>query len=522
MVPRRYLLAGIAASLARPSLAQPAAARVLRFVPQAAYSTPDPVWTTAIVVQTHAFMVYDTLYGVDLALTPQPQMCAGHEVSPDGLTWIFTLRDGLLFHDDHPVRAADAVASIRRWAERDTFGQRLIPLTAELAALDDHRFRFRLTQPFPRMLYALGEQNCFIMPERIALAPASQPITEFIGSGHYRFVPDEWVSGARAIYARFERYLPRPEPPEFLAGGKITHFDRVEWIIQPDPGTAASALQAGEVDWIDQPLFDLVPKLKAASGIVVDQLDQFGLIGIICLNHLHPPFNNPKLREALLPAIDQREFIAAVLGDQASYARLPVGYFTAGSPMASAAGMDALTGPRDFARAKRLVAESGYAGEPIVLMSPSDQPQMYAMAELTRDVFTRIGLDVRTSTLDWGTLLTRRASTKPPRDGGWNAFNTRLTGLGSLNPTSIQLRGNGLKAWFGWPTEPELERSRERWFQAPDLAAQQQAAAAMQQAAFRSVPYVPLGQWSQPTAYRSNLTGFVKGANPLFWGVRRV
>lgn len=520
MLKRRTLLAGLTAPLARPAIAQKA--RMLRFVPQAAYSTPDPVWTSAIVVATHAMMVYDTLYGVDLALTPRPQMCAGHEVSADGLTWTFTLREGLRFHDMEPVRAVDCVASIRRWAERDSFGQRLIGLTAELAALDDRRFRFRLTAPFPQMLNALGGQNCFIMPERMARLPASQPISDFTGSGPFRFLREEWVSGARAMYARFEGYVPRAEAPDYLAGGKVVHFERVEWTFQPDPGTAASALQAGEVDWIDQPLFDLVPKLKASPGVNVQLLDPFGLIGIIAVNHLHPPFDNAKLRQALLPAIDQHEYVSAVLGDQAAYASIPVGYFTVGSPMASDAGMAALTGKRDLALARRLVKESGYAGENVVLMEPTDQPQMFAMAEVTRSVLTSIGINVQVNSVDWGTVLTRRASTKPPGEGGWNMFNTRLTGLGAANPTSAQLRGNGLKAWFGWPTDPELERLREVWFTAPDLAGQKRAAEAMQVAAFRSVPYIPLGQWSQPTAYRSDLTGFLRSSNPLFWNVRRV
>ena len=522
MIRRRTLVAAAPAlALARPAVAQPAANRVLRFVPQAAYSVPDPVWTTAIVVVTHSLMVYDTLYGVDLGLVPQPQMCAGHSVSDDGLSWEFTLRDGLLFHDGAPVRGVDAVASIRRWGQRDTFGQQLLQLTTEMSAPSDSVFRIRLARPFPRMLYALGASNCFIVPERVARTPASEPIDDFTGSGPFRFVVEEWVAGVRAVYARFEKYQPRAEPPNFLAGGKTVHFDRVEWITQPDPGTAASALKAGEIDWIDQPLFDLVPSLKRDPRISVQQLDAFGLIGIIALNHLQPPFDNAKLRQALLPAIDQRDYIAAVLGDQAEYARLPVGYFTNGSPMASDAGMQALSGKRDVALARKLVEASGYSGETIALMDPADQPQMHAMAEVTRGVYEQLGLKVRVESTDWGTLLSRRAVMKSVGDGGWSSFNTRQTGLGAADPTNAQLRGNGLKAWFGWPTDPALDAARAEWFSAPDLAAQQRAAAAMQLEAFQSIPYIPLGQWSQPTAFRSDLTGFVKGSNPVFWGVRR-
>ncbi|HWL83124.1 MAG TPA: ABC transporter substrate-binding protein [Roseomonas sp.] len=523
MLSRRGLIGTtLAAGLTRPSLGRAQdRARRLRFVPMAAYSSPDPIWTTAIVVQTHALMVWDTLYGVDIGLTPHPQMCAGHTLSDDRLTWTFTLRDGLLFHDGEMVRAIDAVASIARWAQRNSFGQLLTAATEEMKALDDRRFSIRLKAPFPQMLYALGSQGCYIMPERMARVPSSEAVREFVGSGPFRFRQDEWVSGVRSLYERFDRYVPRSEPPDYLAGGKVVHFDQVEWSIQPDPGTAASALQSGEVDWVDQPLFDLVPTLKRSPGITVQQLDPFGLIGIIALNHLHPPFDNPKLRRALLPAIDQREYVAAVLGEQTDYASIPVGYFTVGSPMASDTGMASLTGPRDLDLARRLVRESGYGGETILIMDPGDQPQMHAMAEVTAAAFQKIGLKTELVAMDWGSVLTRRAVKKPPAEGGWNVFNTRQAGLGAADPASVQLKGNGDRAWFGWPTAPRLDELREAWFKADDLAAQKRIAAEMQGVAFEEIPYIPLGQWSQPTAFRSDLTGFLKSANPLFWNVRR-
>jgi peptide/nickel transport system substrate-binding protein len=520
MLSRRAVLAS-AGALALPSVARAQNARVLKFVPQAAYSVPDPIWTTAIIVATHAFMVWDTLYGVDLKLAPHPQMCAGHEVSSDGLTWTFTLRPGLLWHDGEKVRAIDATTSIRRWAERDSFGQRIAALTAEMKPLDDTRFQIRLTRPFPLMLYALGAQNCFIMPERMAKQPAKEPIKEFVGSGPFRFRADQWVSGVRAVYERFDKYLPRQEAPEYTAGGKVVHFDRVEWSVQPDPGTAASALQAGEVDWIDQPLFDLVPLLKKSDGVRVQALDPFGLTGIILMNHLHPPFNNAKIRHAVLAAVDQHEFVAAVLGDQTEYATLPVGYFTAGTPLANDAGMQALTGKRDLAAARKAVQEAGYNGAKVLLMDPTDQVQQHAMAQVTASLFTKLGLNVEVMAMDWGSLLSRRASTKPPAEGGWNCLNTRLSGLDMSNPASIGLRGNGLKGWFGWPDAPQFVSLREQWFDAPDLAAQQKIARQEQLAAFEVVPYVPLGQWAQPTAFRSDLTGFLRSPNPLFWNVRR-
>ena len=347
----------IAGPLCRPAIAQNTAARTIRFVPQANLSSPDPIWTTANVTRNHAYMVWDTLYGLDIALQPHPQMCAGHEASDDGLTWRFTLRDGLTFHDGEPVRGSDCIASIARWSKRDTFGQLLAARLGDMTVLDDRRFQIRLSRPFPLLLQSIAGNNCFIMPERVARTDPFKQLDEITGSGPFRFVRDEWVSGSLAVYMRFDRYQPRPEAADFSAGGKIAHVERVEWRVMPDPATAGAALQAGEVDWIEQPLIDLLPLLRRNENIHVATQDPFGVIGVVVFNHLQPPFDNVKLRRALLPAIDQSEYVAAVMGNESANAKTGVGVFTAGSPLANTAGLDVLTGPRDITLARKLVAE---------------------------------------------------------------------------------------------------------------------------------------------------------------------
>lgn len=507
--------------LATPALAQ-GNAKTLRFVPQANLSSLDPVWTTATVAINHAYMVYDTLYGIDGAGVCHPQMCAGHDVSADGLTWTLTLRDGLVFHDKEKVKAQDCVASVRRWAAKDPFGQQLMLTANEITALDDRRFQIRLKKPFQQMPYAFGARNCFMMPERTALTKPSEQIKETIGSGPYRFLPDQWVSGARAAYSRYEGYVPRQEKPDYFSGGKVVNFDRVEWTVQPDPATAAAALQKGETDWVELPLIDLCPMLRKSPDVLVKVFDPYGWQPILAVNHLYPPFDNVKLRRALLPAIDQHAFVEAIIGDQGDLGRAPVGYFTEGQPMATHAGLEALSGPRDVALAKKLVGESGYQGEKVLLIAPSDQPAINQIAQLTRELFMNLGLKVDYQVMDWGSVMTRRANQNPPDQGGWNAFNTLWGGLTVSNPgSSYPLRGNGKKAWFGWPTDERLETLREAWFDAPDLAAQKAVAAQIQVRALETVPYIPLGQVFQPTAFRSDIKDIVPAAIPLFWGVRR-
>ncbi len=510
-----------ATALARPSLSQ-TATRVLRFVPQANLSSPDPIWTTADVTRNHAYMIYDTLFGVDTSLTPSPQMCAGHELSDDKLTWRFTLRDGLSFHDSAPVRSVDCIASIARWSKRDGFGQVLAARLDGMKALDDKRFELRTKKPFPLMLLALGANSCFIMPERVAATDAFKQITDFTGSGPFKFVRDEWISGSRSVYARNQAYVPAAGKPDFSAGGKVVSLDRVEWLIMPDAATAAAALQNGEVDWIEQPLIDLVPLLQRSRDITVRKFDPFGVVGVVVFNHLNPPFDNPKLRRALLPALDQTVYLSAVVGDQPDFKRAGVGVFTPDTPLANAASLDALTGPRDLALAKRLVAESGYKGEKVVLLCPTDYPSLQAVATMTRELFMHVGLNVEFVTTDWGTLIARRASQEPVEKGGWSTFCTSAQGAGLTNPLSNNMiRGLGRTGWFGWPDSPALRRLRDAWVDAPDMAAQKAVAADIQRTVFEEVPYIPTGQWFTPSAWRNTVSVVVSGSSPVFWNVMK-
>jgi peptide/nickel transport system substrate-binding protein len=521
MLRRRVLGAAIGCLLVRPALAG-SQARVLRFVPESNLATIDPVWNITPVTRNHGMMVWDMLYGRDADFVPRPQMVAGHEVSDDQLRWRFTLRDGLLFHDGSQVRAVDCIASIRRWAVRRPLGQRLLARAAEMTVLDDRRFEIRLRQPFAQMTLALSE-FCFIMPERLAETDANSRITEVIGSGPFRFLADEWESGARAVYARFDRYQPRQEAPSFMAGGKVANFDRVEWQIIPDPATAAEALLKGEVDWVQQPQFDLLPLLRASRDVRVVSNDNVGVMGMLALNHLHPPFDNPDIRRAVLSAVVQRDFMAAAAGDDTTMYRIPIGVFTPGMAMANMAGLTALTRPHDLGRSRRLLKEAGYSGERVLVMGAVDSPVSFAMAQVAADLFRQLGMNVDFLSLDLGTLVQRRANKGPPEKGGWNAFTTTYEGLTMEDPaTNVGLRGNGADAWYGWPTSPALESLREKWFDAPDSQAQVDIAEQIQTVALAEVPFVPLGQLFWPTALRSNLDGLIPSPFPIFWKIRKI
>ena len=522
---RRAFLAA-AATLAAPALVRAETQSVLRFIPQADLTALDPVWTSVYVTRNHGYLVFDTLYGQDSAYRLTPQMVAGHTVDADGRLWRLTLRDGLRFHDDTPVLARDCVASIRRWARRDAFGQTLMLATDALTAEDDRTIQFRLKAPFPFLPEALGKIGINmlpIMPERLASTDPFKQVTEMVGSGPFRYLADERVVGARVAYARFEGYRPREGgSPDWTAGPKVVHFDRVHWNVIPDGATAAAAMQQGEADWWEQPLFDLLPLIRRAPGLAVSVVEVTGNIGILRLNQLHPPFDNPAIRRAVLSALDQRDFMTAVVGDTPDASRTDVGFFAPGTPMASDAGLDALKPPHDVAAAKRAIQAAGYAGERVVVMTPSDYPRIDAMCNVAADLLRRCGLNVDLQATDWGSVIQRRASKAPVDQGGWSTFITTLTGADMSSPASnLAMRGSGQNAWFGWPTAPGLERLRDSWLAATDPVAQRAIAADIQKQAFVDVPFLPLGEFIQPTVQSRTLTGGLTGM-PLFWNIRRV
>ena len=530
---RRHLLAAAGGALGASTLGLPAlgqgtagAARVLKFIPQADLAVLDPIVTTAYVTRHHGYMVWDTLYGFDADYRPQPQMVEGHTVEQDGRRVTMRLREGLRFHDNSPVRARDCVASIRRWAARDALGQVLMSLTEELSAPDDRTIRFQLRRPFPLLFEALGKPStpvCFIMPEALASQDPNQPLRgELIGSGPFRFAAAERVPGARVVYTRFEGYVPRAEgTPSWTSGPKRTHFDRVEWHVTPDPATASAALQSGEMDWWEQPTGDLQNVLRRNRNVVMEIPDPTGLMALCRFNHLHPPFDNAAIRRALLGAVNQANFMTAVIGTDRSLWRDEIGFFPPGTPMASDAGLSAIPDRVDFEKVKRDLQAAGYNGQRVTIIAASDFPSLNALAQVGNDMFRRAGMNVDYVATDWGSVVQRRASREAPERGGWSVFFTFFAGVDMFNPGVHQsLRGNGQNAWFGWPTIPRIEELRQAWFDAPGLEAQQLIARQIQEVAFQEVPYLPLGQYFQATAYRRGLTGVLKGL-PLFWNVQR-
>ena len=449
-------------------------------------------------------------------------MVAGHTVGDNGRLWELKLREGLLWHDGERVLARDCVASIRRWAARDAFGDALMKATDELSAPDDRTIRFRLSRPFPLLPYALAKPAvpaCFMMPERIANTDPFKAITEVVGSGPYRFKADERVPGAFNAYERFAQYKPLENGvTDWTSGPKIVHYDRVEWKTMPDTGTAAAALQAGEVDWQEVAPHDLLPVLNKAKGVATRALDHVRL----CLHDAGEP-PAAAVRQSGHPPRAARRGGPVGVHDRGGRLRPGLPGNARSAISVPARRWRARSGWRRSAaratrrRCGRELKAAGYNGEKVVVLVPADSLAMKPLGDVAAGMLREVGMDVEYVGVDYGTLLTRRNRKTPVAEGGWSAFSVNWQGIDWLNPAGhIGLRGDG--GYPGWYVSEKMESLRAQWLLAEGLAEQQRICREIEQLAVQDVPYYPLGLYRQPTAHRSTVAGILSGT-AVFWNV---
>ena len=506
----------VLAGIANPGSAQDQDKEVLQAVPYADLRNLDPVWTTAIITRHHAYMIYDTLFAKDENLEPQPQMVGEWDVSEDGMTYTFTLRDGLLFHDGSPVTAADAVASIERWAARDSTGGALMDVTASLEPVDDKTFRLVLSEPYGLVIDSLAAlAGPFVMPKEVAETDPFEQIQDYTGSGPFMFNEQEWVPGNKVVYDRFEDYVPRDEPPSGAAGGKVANVDRVVWSYLPDPATALAAMQTGEIDFWEAPPVDLLPVLEANPDVEVGTLDPLGLLVLLRPNHLHPPFDKKEARQALAYMADQSEYMTAMVGNPEYWQECP-SLMMCNTPGETTAGGGERMVASDMEKAKELM-DQVYQGEKVIIMHPTDHPSG-PVALVTAEKLRELGVNVELQAMDWATLTSRRSSKNPPEEGGWSIFHTR-TPSDTASPATHTQIATGETAWFGWPSDERIEELRIAWGKEPDPEKRRQILEQMHELAMDYQPFVTIGQYQMPSAWRSNITGQIKSPVLGFWNL---
>jgi peptide/nickel transport system substrate-binding protein len=503
----------------------PAGAQTLKVVMHSDVKILDPIWTTAYIQRNHGYMIWDTLFAMDEKFTVKPQMVDKYDVSADKLTWTFTLRDGLEWNDGKPVTAEDCVASIKRWAARDSMGQKMMGSVIGFEVVDPKTFKMKMKEPYGLVLESLGKPSSnvpFMMPKKTAETDPMQQIKveDVIGSGPFIFKADEWKPGEKIVYVKNTKYKPRAEPASGLAGGKVVKLDRVEWLAMPDVQTQVGALQNGEIDMIESPGHDLLPLLAKDKNIQLVNYNPTGNQYTFRFNSTAKPFDNPKIRHAVFVAFAQEDFLKATIGDP-QWFKVCKAPFICGTPFGTDAGMaDVLNG--NAAKAKQLLTEAGYDGTPIVLMQSTTLPVLTNTAPVTKALLEQAGFKVDMQSMDWQTLVTRRTKKEPANQGGWNVFHTFSVAADILNPIATSyMVAQGDKSWFGWPTDPEMEKLRDAYAKETDPAKGKALAKAVQDRALETAQYGWIGQWYGPGASRAAVTGWLKAPVPVMWNIEK-
>lgn len=491
--------------------------KVLRVVPITDVQLLDPVFGTAWVNVVAGEMIYETLFAWNSRLQPRPQMVESWSVAPDGLTWSFTLRPGLRFHDGASVTTADVIASMQRWMNLTSAPLRAV--TTGLEATDERSLVWRLSKPYPPMLDALAAA-----PSRMPavfrakdLATPDKPVTTGIGSGPFRWNVALRLSGARAVFDRNVDYVPRAEAPDGLSGGRVVKVDRVEWKVIPDPATAAAALQSGEVDLWERPSVDLVGLLAKNPAIRMQKLTPIATQSMLRPNSLYPPFNDRRARQALNYVVDQADQMAAGYGDESIWRRCN-SFFICGSAFGTEAGAEDFR--QDFARARQLLKESGYNGEKLVFISTHEIPWIGQQAEVTYNALKRVGFNIDMVWADWASTASRMANQEPPDKGGWNLWMVTSTGPVMVHPlTNPGVNMDCSRRNFsGWPCDEAVERLRAAFLDA-DEAARPAALDRLHRALAEAAPYRVMGQAEQLIAFRKEVSGVLSSPVITYWNV---
>ena len=506
--------------------AAPPANKTLRAVMQADLRVFDPIWTTANITGYHGAMIYDMLFNVDSEFAPQPQMVGKWSLSDDKKLYTFELRDGLGWHDGTPVTAADCVASIRRWGAVDAGGQALVARAKDISEKDDKTFIIAMKEPFGPLIEQLAKpitRDCFIMREKDAEKPPTEQVSENIGSGPFVWNAAEAKPGVQYVYDRNAKYVPRAEPPSGLAGGHVVKLERVIWENMSDQQTAMAALQSGEIDFYEVPPLDFISQLEGDPNIKIEVFEKGGDIVIMRMNFLHKPFSELKARQALLYLVNQNDFMKAKFGNPKYYGTV-TSIFGTNTAYVNDQNTDWFRHGVDLDKARQLFTESGYSGEPVIVLQATNFAFMSNSEQLIAAQLRKIGVNAQLAPSDWGGVVTRRAVKTPDDQGGWDIFVTGDSDYSHSDPIGLAtFQANGENAWYGWPKSDEFEALRAKWADAGTLEEQKTLARQMQRVWWDFVPTVLLGRYLQPQAYRANVKGFIGMPEIIpFWNVEKV
>jgi peptide/nickel transport system substrate-binding protein len=500
------------------SASQPAAvagtqldtARMGGSVKVALYSEPptlDSTWTTGVLVvipSQHVFE-YLTVYNSKWDITPM--LADSLDVAAGARTFTYHLRKGVTFHNGKSLSADDVVASLNRWGQLSGPGKLAYKSVRSVTAPDATTVKIELTRSFaalPNYLTGPYGGGAIIMPQEIAEKAGTERLTEYVGTGPYRFI--EHIPDRHIKLARFEKYAARTEPPDAYAGRRTAYLDEVLFVTVPDAAARIAGVETGTYHWAEEVTRDEYDRLKSSKSLEPIVIKPLRFQGVI-FNKKKGPMTDVQLRRAVLSALDNKEIMAAAFGPQ-DFWRLDASLEPPETVWHSSAAKDRYNA-RSLDQARQLVKDSGYAGEKIRWIAPPDREDYFAVAVTGAQQLKQIGLNVDVVATDWGALLQQR--TKPEE---YDIFNTGFSF--DTEPTAISFLSDSYPGWWVSDKKQELLSAM---LETADFQQRKQIWDQFQQLVYEEVPVVKLGDFFGLTVKWRKLSGESNPVSqfPSFW-----
>jgi peptide/nickel transport system substrate-binding protein len=412
--------------------------------------TLDAHWTTATLTEVLTNHLYEGLYALDEGYRPIPMLADGMPtVSADGLTYSIKLRQGIKFHNGKEMTSEDVVASLKRWMQQGQYGRALATVTADVRATGKYAIEIKLKQKYAAVEVCLAAPNNFgaIYPKEIAEKfPPAEKVTEFVGTGPYKLA--EWKPDQHIRMVRFDDYKSLPGKVNGYGGAKTVWVDEIRWIPVPDVATRVAQMETGELEFADDLNIDAFDRLqKSTNARPVVAKPYYWLVAV--LNKKEGLMTNQKLRQAWQAAIDIEPIMKAVAGGRSEFYRMgePGLAFVENAPWYVKPNPAWGWNERNKEKAKKLMQEAGYKGEPVRFVTTQEYKWMYDFALVTKQQLEDVGFNIDLQVVDWATLVKRRNNPKE-----YEAF---TTGTGNIfEPTAYTVLSC---TWPGWTCDADIQ-----------------------------------------------------------------
>jgi len=468
--------------------------------------TLDAHATTAVITREIVINVFEGLFALDAKYQPVPLLAESADVQDGGKRYVIRLRNNVKFHNGKTLGSADVVASLKRWGVVASPGKAVFKNVEAVEAKDPLTLEIRLKEPSSALLTILAhvDSAASIYPKEVVDRAGDAPLKEYIGTGPFKFVehrPDRHIK-----LARFDGYVSRSEPANGLGGQRAAYVDELLFLPVPDYATRQAGITTGEYQYIQQIKPDQYDRIKAAAGVEPIVVKPYGWVTAV-LNTKQGIMTDKRLRLAIQAALDMEPMMLAGLGHKDFY-RLDPGLVFQEQAYHSRAGAAAYN-QHDREKARRLVKEAGYSGQPLRWIVTTEYEHHYKPALVAKSQLEEVGFKIDMQVSDWATVVQRRA--KPEL---WDIFSTAFVFVPEPTVTPQVLCD-----WPGWWCNPEKDSLLQAMGRESDVKKRQALWEKIQTLFYADAARIKVGDYFRLDARRKDVQGYEPGPYMHFWNV---